>query len=63
MGRGPPPAVLVRPEDMLEAIRTSMLLGAVVPELRTETEALASDLGDLVQARNAIIREAESLRK
>ncbi len=63
MGRRPPPAVLVRPEDMLEAIRTSMLLGAVVPELRTETEALASDLGDLVQARNAIVREAESLRK
>jgi septal ring factor EnvC (AmiA/AmiB activator) len=37
MGRRPPPAVLVRPEDMLEAIRTSMLLGAVVPELRGET--------------------------
>ena len=63
MGRRPPPAVLVRPEDMLEAIRTSMLLGAVVPELRTETEALASDLGDLVNARNAIVREAEALRK
>src|SRR5689334_16737776 len=34
MGRRPPPAVLVSPEDVLAAIRTSMLLGAVVPELR-----------------------------
>jgi septal ring factor EnvC (AmiA/AmiB activator) len=63
MGRRPPPAVLVRPEDMLEAIRTSMLLGAVVPELRGETEALAADLGDLVQARRSIVSEGEALRK
>ena len=34
MGRRPPPAVLVRPEDMLEAVRASILLGAVLPELR-----------------------------
>ena len=46
MGRRPPPAVLVRPEDMLEAVRASILLGAVLPELRSETEALATDLGD-----------------
>jgi septal ring factor EnvC (AmiA/AmiB activator) len=38
MGRRPPPAVLARPEDMLEAIRASMLLGAVLPELRGEVE-------------------------
>ena len=63
MGRRPPPAVLVRAEDMLEAIRTSMLLGAVVPELRGETEALASDLSDLVQARQSIVIEGEALRK
>src|SRR5215211_3024482 len=48
MGRRPPPAVLVRPEDMLEAVRASILLGAVLPELRSETEALATDLGELV---------------
>jgi len=63
MGRKPPPAVRVRPQDMLEAIRTSMLLGAVVPELRVETEALASDLSDLIEARKAIAREADAMRK
>ena len=63
MGRRPPPAVLVRPEDMLQAIRTSMLLGAVVPELRAETEALATDLTDLVQTRKVIASERDALRK
>ena len=63
MGRKPPPAVLVRPEDMLEAIRTSMLLGAVVPELRGETEALASDLSDLQAALKSIATEGQAQRK
>ena len=63
MGRRPPPAVLVSPEDILQAIHTSMLLGAVVPELRAETEALASDLSDLVQARKSIATERDALRK
>ncbi len=34
MGRRPPPAVLASPDDMLEAVRSSILLGAVLPELR-----------------------------
>jgi septal ring factor EnvC (AmiA/AmiB activator) len=60
MGRRPPPAVLVRPEDILQAVRTSILLGAVVPELRDETQTLASDLNDLVQVRRSIAREREA---
>ena len=31
MGRRPPPAILAQPEDILAAVRASMLLGAVVP--------------------------------
>ena len=61
MGRRPPPAVLVSPKDMLQAIRTSMLLGAVVPELRSETQALAADLNDLVHIRKSIADEREKL--
>lgn len=61
MGRRPPPAVLVRPEDILEAVRTSMLLGAVVPELRAETEALAADLSELVRLRTAIVADQTTL--
>ncbi len=61
MGRRPPPALLVAPEDMLQAIRTSMLLGSVLPEMRAETEALASDLSDLVKTRASIAAEREGL--
>ena len=62
MGRRPPPAVLVRPEDVLAVIRTSMLLGAVVPELRGEAETLAADLTELVRVRGLIASDRESLR-
>ncbi|WP_420102525.1 murein hydrolase activator EnvC family protein [Bosea sp. (in: a-proteobacteria)] len=54
IGRRPPPAVIVRPEDILEAVRASMLLGAVVPDLRQEVEILATDLAELVRLRNGI---------
>jgi len=62
MGRRPPPAVLVRPEDMLTVIRTSMLLGALVPELRGEAETLAGDLQELVRLRGLIASDRDSLR-
>ncbi|WP_238258485.1 murein hydrolase activator EnvC family protein [Methylobacterium gnaphalii] len=62
MGRRPPPAVLVRPEDVLAVIRTSMLLGAVVPELRGEAETLAADLTELVRVRGLIASDRESLK-
>jgi murein hydrolase activator len=61
MGRTPPPALLVSPEDMLQAIRTSMLLGAVVPQMRAETVALANDLSALVQLRQAVATEKMQL--
>ncbi len=57
IGRRPPPAVLVRPEDILEAVRASMLLGAVVPDLRQEVEILGTDLAELVRLRNGIATE------
>jgi murein hydrolase activator len=62
MGRRPPPAVVVRPEDVLAVIRTSMLLGAVVPELRGEAETLAADLTELVRVRGLIASDRESLK-
>jgi murein hydrolase activator len=61
MGRRPPPAVLVRPEDMLEAVRASILLGAVLPELRSEAEALAGDLAELVRLKDAIATDRSTL--
>ena len=61
MGRKPPPAVLVDPQDMLRAIRTSMLLGSILPNMRVKIRALVSDLKDLARVRTAISKEKTSL--
>ena len=63
MGRRPPPAVLVRPEDMLEAVRASIMLGAVLPELRSEAEVLATDLAELVRLKAAIATDRTTLER
>lgn len=47
MGRTPPPALLVTPEDALSSVRSAILLGSVVPEVRSETELLISQLQEL----------------
>ena len=60
-GRRTPPALLVRPEDALQSLRTAMLLGAVVPELRARAEKLAGDLGELVSLRKTIATERDRL--
>ncbi len=62
VGRKPPPALLVSPEDALQSVRTAILLGAVVPEMRKETEALAADLTELLRLRNSITDERDQLR-
>lgn len=63
MGRSPPPAVIVEPEDVLLALRSAILLGAVVPDLREEAEALASDLTELARLRQTIATDREALKK
>src|SRR5216684_4517574 len=60
-GRRMPPALLVRPEDALQSLRTAMLLGAVVPELRGRADRLATDLGELVSVRKSIASERDQL--
>ena len=45
--QNPPPALVVEPHDVLGALRGAMMFGAIVPELRAEAEALATDLARL----------------
>jgi murein hydrolase activator len=60
-GRRTPPALLVRPEDALQSLRTAMLLGAVVPDLRTRATGLANDLSELIALRKTISTERNRL--
>jgi septal ring factor EnvC (AmiA/AmiB activator) len=60
-GRRTPPALLVRPEDALQSLRTAMLLGSVVPELHARAQKLTNDLGELVALRKNIATERDQL--
>jgi septal ring factor EnvC (AmiA/AmiB activator) len=62
IGRQPPPALVVSPEDALKAVRSAVVVGAVLPEIRIEAEALQSDLDALVTERTRAAAERDRLR-
>ena len=62
IGHHPPPALIASPEDALQSVRTAMLLGAVLPEMRHEVEALANDLTNLLDVRKKIAGERDRLK-
>jgi septal ring factor EnvC (AmiA/AmiB activator) len=61
MGRRPPAVLVVRPEDALESLRSAMLLGAVLPEMRQEAATLVADLAELARLRKGIAEERERI--
>ncbi len=61
IGRRPPPAILVRPEDALASVRSAILLGAVVPDLRRAADKLSSDLRQLVSLKQEMSRERDRM--
>lgn len=62
MGRNPPPAILLHPDDATRSIRAAILLGSVVPEIRAETGILATELAEFQRIANDIETQRESLR-
>src|SRR5262245_53542704 len=61
IGRHPPPAIMAKPEDALQSVRSAMMLGAVLPEMRREVDVLIADLVELVALRRTIADEREGL--
>jgi murein hydrolase activator len=61
MGADPPPAILVKPNDMSEAVRAATVMGSVIPELKSEIEAARHDLDALAKTRESIARERDEL--
>jgi septal ring factor EnvC (AmiA/AmiB activator) len=61
MGQQPPPALMVQPEDALTAVRTAITLGAVLPEMRAQADALAGDLADMLNLRKQIVEQRDQL--
>ena len=61
MGSNPPPAILVKPDDMSEAVRAAALMGSLIPDLKSEIEAARRDLDDLSKTRESIAQERDAL--
>ncbi len=62
LGRNPPPALLVEPDSALAAIRSAILMGAVLPELRSEADRVVADLERLLAVRQQAAAEVEQRR-
>jgi murein hydrolase activator len=63
IGRHPPPALMVSAQDALQSVRSAMMLGAVLPELRHEADLLAGDLTELVRVRQQIAIDKDQLAR
>src|SRR4051794_35233737 len=61
VGRSPPPALMVSPEDALQSVRSAILLGAVLPDMKVEVDTLLADLAELVKVRSQIAAERDAL--
>jgi septal ring factor EnvC (AmiA/AmiB activator) len=63
MGSSPPPAILVKPGDMAEAVRAATVMGSLIPELKSEIETARQNLDDLAKTRESIAQERDALTK
>jgi murein hydrolase activator len=63
VGRQPPPALLVAPEDALQAVRAAITLGGMLPDMRIQADALAADLADLARLRKDVATEQQRLAR
>ena len=63
IGRKPPPALLVAPEDVLAAMRAAILLGGVLPDMRDEALILVADLKTLTELRQQNAALVDQMRQ
>jgi septal ring factor EnvC (AmiA/AmiB activator) len=57
--QNPPPALVVAPDDVLQALRGAMMFGAVIPDLRRDMEELRDALREVEAIRTALQAEKQ----
>nr|WP_321442936.1 peptidoglycan DD-metalloendopeptidase family protein [uncultured Cohaesibacter sp.] len=62
IGRNPPPALFIRPNEALSAVRSAILLSTLVPEVRLEAQSLAAQLEALIRLQTKIEQEKTALQ-
>lgn len=63
VGATPPPLLFADPDAILDTVRSSILLGSVVPELKGETDALMADLSAIERIRQTAAAERDALAR
>jgi septal ring factor EnvC (AmiA/AmiB activator) len=61
IGHRPPPAVFSGADDAIESLRTAMSLGAVLPQMRGETDRLLGELSELARVKKEMAEERREL--
>ena len=59
--RDPPPALLVRPDDAVDAVRAAILVKAITPELQRRAQAYAAEAGEIARQRRLAAVASETL--
>src|SRR4029450_3699245 len=54
IGRQTPPGLMIGAEDALQSVRSAIVLGALLPEMRRQAETLAADLAELTGLRRQV---------
>lgn len=62
MGLNPPPALMIQPEDVLASMRSSVLLGTVIPQMQEKTRDLTEKLKELTNLSDSITMEYTTLK-
>ena len=61
MARNPPPAVLVRPDDMAAAVRAASVLSTLIGDIKAEADSMSRDLAKISELKTAIAQERDGL--
>lgn len=59
--KNPPPALLTKPDDASNALRSAIILGKIVPEVKNQSDVIAADLATLNQVRSDLTSQQDQL--
>nr|WP_246350110.1 peptidoglycan DD-metalloendopeptidase family protein [Bartonella fuyuanensis] len=62
IGLNPPPALIIQPEDVLASMRSSVLLGTIIPQIQEKTRDLTEKFEELTNLSNSITMEYTALK-
>ncbi|MEQ9519573.1 MAG: peptidoglycan DD-metalloendopeptidase family protein [Parvibaculum sp.] len=61
LNQNPPPALAVKPDDAVGAMRSALLLSTIVPEMEKEAQDIRERLSELDAVRTQLLEERETL--